>query len=397
LYIASAKTALNHIYPVAFAIMNANENEAGWEWFLQQLRSSLPMLIMDHPKPYVPYKYYTFISDRQKGLINALEKVFPGNHSCFCSIHIARNCERLVGSKVAKYVHSLSKTFSHREATELMRKVEQISKKVRNYLEKTTANQWRSTSWLDDPSLPPRYGIVTSNMSESMNNMFEKARSGSWLYSVDTILGIMLKHIDNQRMEVHGKEGVIERVKASLVERWENCIGYKVIEVQEGANKFAIQYDITSAGQSPTRYVVDVGRRSCDCGQWQEHGVPCIHAIAFFRLHQKKALAYILSEDVDGQYTYDSMRALLKDNIHPVCMDSLSPDLTTRPPIPSTKRSTGRPKKKRIRKRSRFAHSPEQSPIVCSRCKQKGHNVRTCIYRSEKKEGNPNTYDLDLE
>jgi hypothetical protein len=58
-------------------------------------------------------------------------------------------------------------------------------------------------------------------------------------------------------------------------------------------------------------------------------------------------------------------------------MDTLTPDGVTLPPRLSTKRGTGRPKKKRIRKRSRFSDDPELS-IKCSYCREKGHNIRTC-------------------
>jgi hypothetical protein len=92
LYIASTKTACDEIYPVAFAIARGNENRIGWKWFLEQLGSSIRTLNMDHPKPGITKKYFTFISDRQKGLTEALAKVFPENHSCSCAIHIARNC-----------------------------------------------------------------------------------------------------------------------------------------------------------------------------------------------------------------------------------------------------------------------------------------------------------------
>ena len=39
--------------------------------------------------------------------------------------------------------------------------------------------------------------------------------------------------------------------------------------------------------------------------------------------------------------------------------------------------------KQRIRKRSRWAHEPEKSNIVCSRCHKRGHNVRTCFARED--------------
>ncbi|KAG7350596.1 MULE transposase domain containing protein [Nitzschia inconspicua] len=81
LYIASVQTACSNIYPVSFAIMKDGEDAEGWKW---------------HPDNRCRFCYFTVISDRQKGLIQALQQVFPDNHHCFCSVHIARNVEKEV-------------------------------------------------------------------------------------------------------------------------------------------------------------------------------------------------------------------------------------------------------------------------------------------------------------
>ncbi|KAG7366226.1 transposase, mutator family protein [Nitzschia inconspicua] len=175
LYIASVHTACNDIYPVSFAIMKDGEDTEGWKWFLELLVQAVPLLKMQHPDNRCKFCYFTFISDRQKGLIQALQQVFPDNHHCFCSVHIARNVEKEVGKQVAKHVYALSATFSKRESDELMAKINAISVRGRKYLEDITANQWRSTAWVDDPTLPPRFGIVTTNMSESAHEMFGEA------------------------------------------------------------------------------------------------------------------------------------------------------------------------------------------------------------------------------
>ena len=73
----------------------------------------------------------------------------------------------------------------------------------------------------------------------------------------------------------------------------------------------------------------------------------------------------------------------MRKNIVPVCIESIAQDGNTLPPAPSKRKSTGRPKKQRIRKRSRWAHEPEKSNIVCSRCHKRGHNVRTCLARED--------------
>ena len=123
-------------------------------------------------------------------------------------------------------MHPLARTFSIHQADELFEKIGNISHKARLYLEQIPANQWRSTTWLEDTGLPPRYGIVTSNMSESMNNMFEKARDGSWLQSVDSILGTMFKRISSIRTENTGRAGIIKKVVVQIKDQWDKYVRY---------------------------------------------------------------------------------------------------------------------------------------------------------------------------
>jgi hypothetical protein len=49
------------------------------------------------------------------------------------------------------------------------------------------ASKWRSTKWLRNTELPPRYGIVSTNISESSNSMYDEARKLLWLYCLDSV------------------------------------------------------------------------------------------------------------------------------------------------------------------------------------------------------------------
>lgn len=81
--------------------------------------------------------------------------------------------------------------------------------------------------------------------------------------------------------------------------------------------------------------------------------------------------------------TYSKPAELLKRrNIVPLYLEMMiTHNGTTLPPIPITKRTSGHPRKIRLRKHSRFAYEPENLNITCSNCGQKGHNVRTCLLR----------------
>jgi transposase-like protein len=187
LYAATVKTGTREIYPIAFAIIKGNEDGLGWRFFCEHLKAACSMITIPHPVSR-PYRFFTIISDRDKGLKEAIANYFPENHACHCAVHLQRNVCTLFGARASKRICSIAQTFSKRMSRQWLQELEDTSPAARNYIDTVEPSQWRSTEWLDTPNLPPRYGICTTNMSESMNNMLVAARDVSWLESIDLIL-----------------------------------------------------------------------------------------------------------------------------------------------------------------------------------------------------------------
>ena len=99
-----------------------------------------------------------------------------------------------------------------------------------------------------------------------------------------------------------------------------------------------------------------------------------MHACAYFRKWMEYDLQYVLQSEVDDCHLYSSVHGLFTRNIVPVVLDSLSFDGERKPPL-ILHRTAGRPKLKRIRRRSELA---EESRVSCSICGKRGHNRRTC-------------------
>jgi hypothetical protein len=104
-------------------------------------------------------------------------------------------------------------------------------------------------------------------------------------------------------------------------------------------------------------------------------------------------LEYIVENYITEVYQYETHQNLLALNINPVVVDNLVMDNNTNPPKQGGKRQAGRPKMQRICNRSKFAN-PEESTIVCSLCKERGHNAKTCKARKAAK--NNNNYEINL-
>jgi len=137
-----------------------------------------------------------------------------------------------------------------------------------------------------------------------------------------------------------------------------------------------------------TGFNLNTSLKACDCGLWQEHGYPCIHAVAVFR-KQEISFADLLAT-VGEEHTYEWNIQLFKENFLSVCIEKLVPDKSFLSPL-FVARKLGRPKKKRYRKRSRVSTSPSPNPPAggskktaggskkkCGRCGGEGHNARTC-------------------
>jgi hypothetical protein len=211
--------------------------------------------------------------------------------------------------------------------------------------------------------------------------MFEESRVGTWLQSLDTTLTKMMERITFLRQKVGDKTGVVPKIVGIVQKRWDKCAGFRLFQLEEDGAIFSVVRPATSATAAKSSYNIDVLNHTCDCGVWQDHGVPCIDAIAYYRFHEQMTVEQVLERQIDSNYTYENQKSTLSRNIIAVCLNRLLPDDTTLPPAVSQKRNAGRPKTKRFRKRSRYAHGPESSCIACSRCKKRGHNVRTCLAR----------------
>ena len=136
----------------------------------------------------------------------------------------------------------------------------------------------------------------------------------------------------------------------------------------------------------PTGYNLNIAMQACDCGMWQEHGYPCIHAVAVFK-KQELNFAELL-ERVDDIHTYEMNTELFKRNFLTVCIEKVVPDRTVFAPM-FKPRNVGRTKKKRHRKRARLSTgSPDANGTQgarttrvnkCRNCGGVGHNARTCL------------------
>ncbi|CAH9122120.1 unnamed protein product [Cuscuta epithymum] len=121
-------------------------------------------------------------------------------------------------------------------------------------------------------------------------------------------------------------------------------------------------------------FVVNLEERRCTCREFQLEDFVCVHAVNLIG-HLNGLSCY---DYVSAYYKTNSWRGAYSGIVYPIgsySEDELPEEYRTcliKPPICKT-RTAGRPKSKRIRSVGEFG-----SRQKCTRCKQQGHNQKTC-------------------
>jgi MULE transposase domain len=88
LYIATIRSALEEIFPIAFGIPVDNECFREWKYFANNLKIGIPVLAEEYHNG-----VKRNISDQDKGMARACKEIFPTHHSLNCAVHIQQNVQ----------------------------------------------------------------------------------------------------------------------------------------------------------------------------------------------------------------------------------------------------------------------------------------------------------------
>jgi hypothetical protein len=95
---------------------------------LENLKSACGVLTINHKfEKCNPYKLFTFISNRDKGLIPVLKEAFPDNHySTSCLFHNKQNIIKKFGMDIGDMIEDLGHTFLQCQEDKLIFKIQKI-------------------------------------------------------------------------------------------------------------------------------------------------------------------------------------------------------------------------------------------------------------------------------
>ncbi|XP_076928000.1 uncharacterized protein LOC143591788 [Bidens hawaiensis] len=270
--IAVTKDANNYILPVAYAIVD-EETVESWSWFLQQFRMHIANRSM---------RPLCVISDRHKGIINAMENLEewkePHAYHRFCLRHVrSKFMRKFKGVSLKRLCWSIGSTSQGRKYRWSIREMRSIDQKAWDYLHAIEGSKW--IVYHDEGHR--RWGNLTKNSFESFNNALRGARMLSIKacieYTFNKAIQQFQKHTEIARSCI---TALPPRVWDTYTERELHAQGHTVVEFNYDKGEYKVTSRLHANEHSGNDYTVEYRRKKCTCRKWQMQRFPCSQAIA---------------------------------------------------------------------------------------------------------------------
>ncbi|XP_073037438.1 uncharacterized protein [Primulina eburnea] len=144
LLVAIGRDGNENVFPIAMAVVQV-ENFDNWRWFINELLED------------IGFERWTFISDRQKGLLEALNELAPECEHRFCVRHLYQNFARKhPGLELKGMLWAAASTTNKNEFAMWMKRIEAADRK-------TSPDHETAAEWLN--KIPPAHWTsITSSL-----------------------------------------------------------------------------------------------------------------------------------------------------------------------------------------------------------------------------------------
>ncbi|XP_052289098.1 uncharacterized protein LOC112497627 [Citrus sinensis] len=342
------------IYPLALCVVES-ENTYSWEFFMEKLYDQIGCN---------GGQGLCFMSDRQKGVINAIDRVFPNAIKRYCCRHIYANFkQKFPGTLLKKVFWKACRSPNYSEFSESIEELKKISDAAHRWLMNIPTVYWAKHTFPNHT----KCNHVTNNMTESFNNWINSFRGMPIVRMLEEIRRKIMKLIHKRNEDAKKWNGHLPPlVRRKIVEARAAARGLTVIFGHE--NTFEVMEDLCKV------FVVDLGKKTCNCGEWQISGLPCKHSICSIdakRLNIEDYIHnYLKCPAFINTYKYQYF-PLPDEKMWPLVLhDNLQPPIIIK--------SVGRPQIKRRKEANEPATFKRSSSVKCSKCEHWGHNKRTC-------------------
>ncbi|XP_051113719.1 uncharacterized protein LOC127239558 [Andrographis paniculata] len=266
----------NNLFPIAFSVVS-RENGETWRWFLILLKKDLRI---------GGDKQVTFMSDKQKGLIQAFDVVFPECDHRFCVRYMHNNFVnagfRRTALKNIVWHVVLASTLG--EFRRRMDELKDLDSEAHKWFDDKPVAQWSRSHF----KVYPKCDMLLNNVCESFNSAILDAREQLILLMLESIRQYLMKKLQANRDMATCKWKNLRFCPKALkllernVRRVSNCIPIKSDNTH---------YEISCFDGS--QYTINLREKTCTCKQWQLNGIPCKHVISAISNQREEIQDYI--------------------------------------------------------------------------------------------------------
>ncbi|XP_026400624.1 uncharacterized protein LOC113296535 [Papaver somniferum] len=182
---ATGIDAQNGVFPLCMMIC-MSETEENWFMMLKELRKRIPDMAG-----------LTFISDRMKGILESVKRLYPLSNHRYCLRHLYNNflTKGFINPRLVQLLWQAAKAYKYHHWEEAMQEIEEISPDAYKYLIDAEPKSWARSWFPHDVACEHIY----SNFSESFNNMALKLRGKPLPQLVDMYTHLVMVLFSNRR------------------------------------------------------------------------------------------------------------------------------------------------------------------------------------------------------
>lgn len=358
-----------------------------------------------------------------QGLLPAIAKLFPSAEHRYCLRHIHENMKKTWKLKEYKdHLWNCASATTIPEFEQCMTEFSHYDKQACEWLRKIPPQHWARSHFTGTKSCNicdillnnnlyvfvftgrAISDILLNNICEVFNSKIIDARDKPIISCLEYIRQYLMKRICNV-MKVMGKaSGPLTPTATDILEANKSHAS-QYIAKWNGGDKYQV------SGAWLDQHVVDVKNNTCTCRKWELIGIPCKHAIATLYEMTNNSEEGDIYRWVHKVYWLDTWKQAYSYKVEPIkgrimWPKTLCPNKLTPPPH---HKQAGRPKKKRKQgederlsqsqrgsRRQRVSQPVSQEEgsrvgvdgverisrkfvtVTCAKCKNKGHNSRTC-------------------
>ncbi|KAL5827142.1 hypothetical protein ACOSQ4_018939 [Xanthoceras sorbifolium] len=232
------------VFPLTVAICET-ECKYSWGWFLRRLHEHLG---------HDDNRRISFITNRQKGVVDAIETWWPGSSNRFCVRYIFANLRvKHRGNNSSDMVFKAAKSTNKVDFDEAMKEMMEADMDAYNYMSRIPIYHWSRHAF--DPHVKSDH--VTNNISECFNSWIDRFRGQPALTLLENLRRSFMKHF-HKRLEEAKKlrTETPPGVWGKLAENQDNGIFVQVMCASDA------EYEVKERNKY---YVVRLDLKTCDC------------------------------------------------------------------------------------------------------------------------------------